>query len=172
MHELEIIIRQSQKDELDTLHNEFSPDSLIKLHHNRHEIQENGEGVYLIAWHNDKPISHILVRWNGPDKDPSNIYPFPTPYLEGIGTQEAYRRKGVATRMIQKAEYMIQERGLHQVGLTVGSDDNPDARQLYEKLGYKDWEQGEFTISWEYKNKNGNEGKEFEVCIYMFKELS
>jgi GNAT superfamily N-acetyltransferase len=171
MREFDIIIRQSQKDELDMLHSEFSPDSLLKIHHRRHEIQVNGEGLYLIAWYDMRPVGHLLLRWKGPDRDPSSEYPYPTPYLEGIGTVKPYRRKGIATKIIQNAEYMIQERGMPRSALTVGSDDNPHARHLYEKLGYKDWGQGEFSINWEYKNKDGNEGIETEVCIYMFKDL-
>lgn len=171
MEELEIEIKNSRGDELDFLHSEFSPNNLAKYHHQRHEIQEKDEGVYLIAWHKNKPIGHFLLRYNGPEKDTSSKYPYPTPYLEAGGTRSEYRKKGVATKMIQKAEEIVLDKGIKKIGLAVGSTDNPDARRLYEKLGYVDWGQGEFEVSWKYFNPDGSKGTDSEVCIYMFKNL-
>lgn len=169
--ELFIEIRPSRKEELELLESEFSPNNLSKHHHGRQSVQEKGEGVYLIAWHNDKPIGHFLLRWNGPDKDTSHKYPYPTPYLEGGGTRSAYRRKGVATRLIAAAEKLVAEKGFTKIGMAVGSADNPNAKRLYEKLGFRGWEKGEFTLSWEYLSKENVKGTESEVCIYMFKDL-
>lgn len=139
MEEFDIEIKNSQVKELDFLHSEFSPNNLVRYHHKRHEIQKNGEGVYLIAWHEDKPIGHFLLRFKGPEKDTSGKYPFPTPYLEAGSTRSEYRKKGVATKLIQQAEKIVLNRGINRIGLAVGSSDNPNARRLYEKLGYFDW---------------------------------
>lgn len=169
--DLVIEIRPSRKEELELLESEFSPNNLSKHHHGRHDIQENDEGIYLIAWHDNKPIGHFLLRWNGPDKDTSRNYPYPTPFLEGGGTRSAYRRKGVATRLIAAAEKLAKEKGSTKISMAVGNRDNPDAKRLYEKLGYRDWGQGEFIVSWEYLSKDGIKGTESEVCIYLFKKL-
>lgn len=168
---ISIKIRPAEKSQLDFLQSEFSPHTLSRYHHERHAVQEKGEGIYLIAWHNDVPVGHFLLRWNGPEKDTSGKYPYPTPYLEVGLTKEAYRRKGVATQLIKEAERLAKEKGFKKIGMAVGSTDNPDARRLYEKLGYEDWGKGEFTASWEYIDKKGNKGTESEVCIYLFKNL-
>ena len=171
MDELEIEIRPSEENQLDFLEAEFSPNDLSRHHHQRHDVQKSGNGVYLIAWYNAKPIGHFLLEWAGPGEDPSGGYPYPTPYLGAGETLTEYRRKGVATQLIQKAEELVKEKGFLRIGLAVGSTDNPDAKRLYEKLNYIDWGKGEFEASWEYKSKDGKYGKESEVCVYMFKNL-
>jgi GNAT superfamily N-acetyltransferase len=162
----------SQADQLDMLHAEFSPHTRSKWHHARHAVQENGEGLYLIAWHGHVPVGHYLLRWNGPGTDPSGKYPYPTPYLEAGLTKDAYRRKGVASSIIRAAENLVSEKGFQRIGLAVGVDDNPEAKRLYERLGFQDWGQGELIICWEDLNSNNAGGVGTETCIYMFKNIS
>jgi GNAT superfamily N-acetyltransferase len=169
---LAIDIRYSQASQLEMLHTEFSSHTHSKWHHTRHAVQESGEGVYLIAWHGHVPVGHYLLRWNGPDMDPSGKYPYPTPYLESGLTKDAYRRKGVASSIMRAAEGLAREKGFHSIGLAVGARDNPEARRLYEGLGYRDWGQGELTISWEDLNSDNPDGVGSEVCIYMFKNIA
>jgi hypothetical protein len=38
-------------------------------------------------------------------------------------------------------------------------------------LGYVDWGHGDFLISWEYIDRNGNTGTESEIVTYMYKPL-
>ena len=78
---------------------------------------------------------------------------------------------GVATALIREAERLARVKGCTKIGLLVGSTDNPEAKRLYEHLGYIDWGRGEFLISWEYIDKHGNQGTEAEVVTYMHKRL-
>ncbi len=169
--ERSIEIKPIEASELQLIHDAFSPGDLSRFHHKRYQVQEKGEGIYLVAWYDTIPLGHFLLRWNGPDEDASGKYPYPTPFLEAGGTRTEYRRRGVATKLIHTAEMMAKESGFTRVGLAVASTDNPDAKTLYENLGYRDWGEGEFTISWEYVDKNGEKGEESEVCVYMFKNL-
>ena len=171
--EFKIEIKPSEEPQLDLLEQEFSPDTLSKHHYKRYEVQKRGEGVYLIAWHDRTPVGHFLLRWSGPGDAHVRRYVDVThsAYLEAGGTRVEYRRKGVATALIREAERLAQEKGCTQIGLEVGSTDNPDAKRLYEKLGYVDWGQGEFPISWEYIDRNGNQGTESEIVTYMHKLL-
>lgn len=134
-------------------------------------MQAEGKGSYLIAWHGDEPVGHFVLRWDGPETDITERYPYPTPYLEAGQTRGEFRRKGIATRLIRACESIAVERGYRSIGLAVGSSDNPDARRLYEALGYRDWGRGDFLVSWRYRDAEGNEGVESELCIYMFKSL-
>lgn len=168
--ELRLDIRPAQRDELERIRVALSPRDFAGHHQQRFCVQSEGQGIYLIAWHGEEPIGHFLLRWAGPESDPTGSYPYPTPYLEAGQTRLDYRRKGVATRLIQAAEAIARERGDRAIGLAVGSFDNPDARRLYESLGYVDWDNGEFLVSWGYRDADGNEGIESEDCIYMFKE--
>jgi GNAT superfamily N-acetyltransferase len=175
MHEqaLSIEIKPAEESQLNVLENTFSPGNLSKHHYKRYEVQKRGEGVYLIAWHNHIPVGHFLLYWSGPHDVHVMRYVDVThsAYLEAGATRVEYRRKGVATALIREAERLAKENGCTQIGLDVGSTDNPVAKRLYEKLGYVDWGHGEFLISWEYIDRNGNKGTESEMVIYMSKRL-
>jgi GNAT superfamily N-acetyltransferase len=166
-----ITIKPAEDSQLDLLEKEFSPNNLSKSHYKRYAVQKRGEGVYLIAWHDHTPVGHFLLRWSGPADARVMEYIDVThsAFLEAGATGVAYRRKGVATALIREAERLAK--GCTQIGLSVGSTDNPEAKRLYEHLGYVDWGRGEFLISWEYIDQHGNQGRESEVVIYMHKGL-
>jgi GNAT superfamily N-acetyltransferase len=170
---LTLEIKPAEASQLEVLQHEFSPDTLSKHHDKRYEVQKRGEGVYLIAWHDHTPVGHFLLRWSDPQDAPVMKYigVTMTACLEAGATQVAYRRKGVATALIREAERLAKEHGCIQIGLDVGSTDNPDAKRLYEHLGYIDWGQGEFLIRWEYVERNGKTGTESEIVTYMHKPL-
>jgi hypothetical protein len=79
--------------------------------------------------------------------------------------------KGIATALIREAERLAKAQGCTQIGLEVGSTDNPDAERLYEHLGYVDWGQEEFLISWEYVDRHSNTRTDSEIVTYMHKPL-
>jgi len=168
-----IIIKPAEYSQLGLLEKEFSPDNLSKSHYKRYDVQKRGEGVYLIAWHDHTPVGHFLLRWSGPDDARVMKYVDVThnAFLEAGATGVAYRRKGIATALIREAELLARAKGCTQIGLEVGSTDNPEAKRLYERLGYVDWGRGEFLISWEYIDKHGNRGTESEAVTYMHKRL-
>ncbi len=168
-----IIIRQAHESELEMLEREFSPGDISRHHFQRFEEQEKGKGIYLIAWHDNLPVGHLLLEWDGPG-DPTvatQIDVKGRAYLFAVETREEYRRRGVATRMIQTGEKLAREHGCEWIGLEVGRVSNPDAKKLYEKLGYKDWGLGELIVSCSYAREDGQRYTEFEVVIYMDKKL-
>ncbi len=175
MHEqaFTLAIKPAEEAHLELLEHEFSPDTLSKPHSKRYEVQKRGEGVYLIAWHEHTPVGHFLLRWSGPDDAHvrNSVDVTHSAYLEAGATRVPYRRKGVATALIREAERVAKEHGCTRIGLNVGSADNPDAKRLYEHLGYVDWGQGEFLISWEYIERSGTQRTASEVVIYMYKLL-
>src|SRR5713101_5800598 len=127
MHEqtFTITIKPAEASQLDVLEHEFSPGSLSKHHYKRYEVQKRGEGVYLIAWHDRIPVGHFLLYWSGPHDAHVMKYVDITrsAYLEAGATKVAYRRKGVATRLIREAEQLAKEKGCTQIGLNVGGTD-------------------------------------------------
>ncbi len=92
-------------------------------------------------------------------------------YFSAGETRLAYRRKGVATAFIRDAERLAKATGCVQIRLKVGSTDNPDAKRLYEHLGYVDWGHGGSLISWDYIDRNGNTGTESEIVTFLYKAL-
>ncbi len=57
-------------------------------------------------------------------------------YINAIATVDAYRGKGLATRLLTDAEARASAKGIHQMSLIVASE-NTSARDLYLKLGYE-----------------------------------
>jgi|SRR5215469_3944174 len=127
----------------------------------------------LIAWHDHTPVGHFLLHWSGPAdaRVMSYMNVKQSAYLSAGEIRLAYRRKGVATALIREAERLAKAKGCVQIGLEVGSTDNPDAKRLYEHLGYVDWGHGELLISWEYIDREGNTRTESEIVTYLYKSL-
>jgi ribosomal protein S18 acetylase RimI-like enzyme len=166
-------IQPAEASHLDVLEHTFDPDTLSKDHHRCYEVQKQGEGVYLIAWHAHTPIGHFLLRWSGPADAYVRKYldVTKTAYLEAGATHGAYQRKGVATALIREAERLAKEHGCTHIGLEVGSTDNPGAKRLYERLGYVDWGQGAFLISWVSVDSHDQTRTDSEIVTYMYKPL-
>ena len=169
--ELYVDIKKAEENELDVLVRQFSPRN-PQFQYNRYDVQRKGEGIYLIAWHNQTPIGHFLLIWSGP-RDifvEKHVDIRNRAYLEAGYTIEEFQNKGVGTAIIQMAEKLAKERGCLFIGLEVGVE-NPNAKRLYKALGFKEWEYGDFQISWEYRDHVGNKGIETEQVVYMEKIL-
>lgn len=107
-------------------------------HEKRFAEQEAGKSSYLIAWQNGVPVGHLNLKWKGSDQpDVSKFIPG-IPELNAIGVWPPEKRsQGIGRQLIDKAEAMVKGKGYKQVALAVGLD-NPRAKELYGKLGYKD----------------------------------
>ena len=57
-------------------------------------------------------------------------------YVNAIATSEASRGMGVATKLLYEAEQLARQNNIHRMSLIVASE-NDNARQLYQRLGYK-----------------------------------
>lgn len=167
----EVIIKPATRDELDIL-NEKLKSYLPNFHEKKIEWQEKGEATWLIAWIGDEPVGHLLIKWNGaPDEYIQNHVYEHYPYLQNLAVKISHQRKGIGTQLVNTAEKMIKNNGHKRVGMAV-STENDSAKQLYGKLGYKEWEKGPYTTSWKFKDQKGKEVEESEVCTYLVKELS
>ena len=69
------------------------------------------------------------------------------PELNAVTVAPELRSQGIGTALIREAERRVAPRGLACVGLAVGVD-NPRARSLYERLGYRTWAHGTLEVSW------------------------
>jgi GNAT superfamily N-acetyltransferase len=111
-------MKPAEASQLDMLEHVFDPETLSKDHYKRYEVQKQGEGVYLIAWHDHTPIGHFLLRWSEPQDGLVRTYldVTKTAYLEAGATHAAYQRKGVATALIREAERLAKEHGCTHIG--------------------------------------------------------
>nr|CAA9253903.1 hypothetical protein AVDCRST_MAG63-2059 [uncultured Armatimonadetes bacterium] len=114
------------------------PSGLPGEHRERLLGQARGEAVYLVAWHRDVPVGHALLRWTGRGGEPAAASrPAGRPEVEDLWVDEAWRERGVASRLLHVAEVRCRHRGYKQLGLDAEAGDT-DARALAERRGYRD----------------------------------
>jgi L-amino acid N-acyltransferase YncA len=79
-------------------------------------------------------------------------------------------RGGIGTALIRAAEEAARRLGHQRVALAVGVD-NPDARRLYERLGYADWGHGTIVGTWQDHDRDGPPVTVSETCDVLAKRL-
>ncbi len=71
---------------------------------------------------------------------------------------------------MEEAEALVTQRGLPRLGLGAAVD-NPGARRLYQRSGYRDAGFGEYRSGGVYIDQDGSEQEWEEICTYLIKRL-
>ncbi|MBU9672676.1 GNAT family N-acetyltransferase [Planococcus sp. CP5-4] len=105
---------------------EESKDLMSQLFSNKQDTE--GQSVcHVVSMEEDKVVGSLWY----------NIEPSTNKaYIYHILVGEEYRKKGIATAVLQKLEEDMRNRGVTSMGLNVFGT-NPHAYELYEKLGYR-----------------------------------
>jgi ribosomal protein S18 acetylase RimI-like enzyme len=144
-----------------------------EAHVRRLADQRLGKVTYLVAWHDGRALGHLLVRWGGPS-NPELVWRLGRradfPYVEALFVHPAYRSQTVGTQLLDAAEALVASYGYPNIGLAVAVD-NVRAWTLYDRLGYRDGDAGEFLNHWSYVNERGDEVADTETCWYLVKPL-
>ncbi len=125
------------------------------------ERAEQGEVVFLVAEANNFPVGQVWV----------DLVKLAN---EGVGIIWAFRvlttmrNLGIGTRLIQNAEQVIAAHGLNIAELGV-EHSNPNARRLYERLGYRVVESK--LECWNYNTPEGEQHFVEEYEWIMRKQL-
>ena len=147
------------------------PFGVPEKHADRSARQENGRVVYLIAWYNGGPIGHALLKWQGAEEDQvASVLQGTCPDVEDLFVLESFRSQGVGRQILEAAERLARERGSGHIGLSVGVN-NPRARALYERQGYRDAGLGPLHEHLEYLDASGRRQTWDETCVYLIKSL-
>ena len=109
--------------------------------------QEAGGGVLLVAWLDGWPAGDVFLSL-GPADEPEVRRHLPgVPALVHLEVVGRLQRRGIGTALVHAGEDAARRLGHGRIALGVGLD-NPDARRLYERLGYADWGHGHTVTSW------------------------
>ncbi len=90
--------------------------------------------LWLADLQDERIIGQLFVQLNSQRPELANG--LSRAYIYSFRVRSAYRRAGVGTRLLQIAEADLVRRGFRQVTLNVAQD-NPGARRLYERHGYR-----------------------------------
>jgi len=134
---VDVSIREMVESDLSGFHEWYGADrdDSFRRSFERHRL---GEIVYLVAHVRGRPVGHLgvdLVRVH----DAAHLWQF--------GVLPALQSHGIGTAMVAAAERAAAARGL-SVAEIGAETDNPRARALYERLGYRlsDERNGEWIL--------------------------
>lgn len=117
-----VVVAELRADEVELV------DSRLPLH--RLDPEAGDASTYLIAWDGDEPVGHAHLAWAGTHLQ--------LPEIQDMFVLPELRGRGIGTGLVAAAERLARERGHDRMSLSVSLDGNPNARHLYERLGYVD----------------------------------
>jgi GNAT superfamily N-acetyltransferase len=94
-------------------------------------LAEDVDGTWVLLKLDSEIIGWCVVVWSG------KTIQIKRPDMQDLYVKEEHRNRGHGSRLIAEIESMAKERGCDRLGLAVNPDDNPAARRLYERLGYR-----------------------------------
>lgn len=119
------------------------------------ERQQAGEIIFLVGWLAGDPVgTGVLTRGRRPE-------------LKNLNVREAFRGNGVGAAIVAAAEELAAEFGLLVIGVGL---DNPDARRLYERLGYRPTGR-RTTTTYRYHDDAGQQREATEISEDLEKPL-
>lgn len=95
-------------------------------------LDESGgdRSTYMIAWEGDRPVGHAHLAWQKTHLE--------IPEIQDVYVVPDRRRRGIATLLTRAAEEEARSRGWTSISLSVSREGNPEAKRLYDQLGYID----------------------------------
>ena len=126
-----------------------------------YERAQRGEVVYLVAELEGHPVGQIQIdQTKRHDENVAVIWAF--------RVKPSHQNQGIGTQLLQAAEHAIRENGYAIAELGVAKD-NPDAKRLYERLGYQ--AVSENFERWSYTTPAGDTHEVVEAEWVMHKAL-
>ena len=86
---------------------------------------DQGDGVYLVAWIEETAVGHAYLTRTEP------------PQLQDVEVNSAFRRQGIAHKLVAAAEAVARGYGATSLRLKVSARDT-DVQRLYRSLGFVD----------------------------------
>jgi ribosomal protein S18 acetylase RimI-like enzyme len=132
-----VAIRRCEERDLDDFDRFGSP---MHVQYCRNEFARGDELEILVAVDDeDRPIGKLHLDYAAYASERVAL-------LLAAGVAPSLQRRGIGTQLMHAAEDAARERGLHTIELGV-EDHNPDARRLYNRLGYRVTGTSEFAYS-------------------------
>ena len=132
--------------------------------------QHDGRGVLLVAWLDGRPVGDGFLSWEPGDHPEIRRHLPGVPELSHLEVVGPLWGQGIGTALIRTAEATARQSGHDRLILSVGVD-NPNARRLYEQLGYVDWDHGTILGTWVERDDDGPPVTMSETCHVLVKRL-
>lgn len=163
----QVSIRQAEKEDLAGLEWNGEYTHFRRLYADTYMMVEQGTAVIWIAESNGNGLigqCFVSLKRNRPELADGIV----RAYIYGFRIKPEYRRLGIGTRIMHTIEDDLRKRGLKQVTLNVGKN-NQNARRFYDRLGYIVI--GEDPGYWSYIDEKGRRIDMHEPAWRMVKSL-
>jgi ribosomal protein S18 acetylase RimI-like enzyme len=145
--------------------------SMPDTHQRRFMLQQEGKGLYVVAWQESLPVGYVLLHFRHPAHHASWKYYPECAYAEGLSTHPDKQRQGIAMSLMQSTEAYAKRNQVESIGLSVGTD-NLSAQALYRKIAYQPTDIPSYVVTWNYLDKiTGEVKEEGELCNFWLKRL-
>jgi GNAT superfamily N-acetyltransferase len=148
-----LTIRQIDESDLDKMDNTFKSE-FGRTHADDLHDQSLSNLSFFVAWINDDPVGHALVRWLGPrDETVRNDYP-DCPEIYRLRVLKEFRSQGIATAIIRKCENEALAR--HHLLIGLGTHPNNISKDnLYIRSGYEPSTAGNYIDTYKTRSDDG-----------------
>jgi len=126
--------------------------------------QKAGNRLMLLADVNSYPIAQIFIQLENFDEFAIGFGK--RGYLYSLRVMTPFQRRGIGTALMREAERVLRERDYESVSIA-SAKDNPGARRLYERLGFKVYT--EDSGRWSYIDHEGRTRQVNEPCWMLEK---
>jgi ribosomal protein S18 acetylase RimI-like enzyme len=122
-----VLIRRCEVADLPAI--DWSPTGAYRNHFGKmfDQQQRRGSLLLLVAECDGTVAGRVAIDFDFGADDEA--------WVLALGVKPSFRRKGVATKLMEYAEEEVRGRALRRLCLTVGKS-NTAARRLYDRLGY------------------------------------
>lgn len=125
-----IVIRNATVKDIARIQS-IKPSLTITVIEERLDQQRQDKAEFLVLEKNGEIVSFVVLKWTGKKTHPEY------PDMADLYTKREERNKGYGTLLIKECEKHAQAKGFIKIGLCVNPTLNPQAKSLYENLGYK-----------------------------------
>jgi ribosomal protein S18 acetylase RimI-like enzyme len=131
-----------------------------------YQEQLQNRRLILVADCNSFPIGHIFIQLSSGEQRISDGRR--RAYMYSLRVMDMFQGYGIGTRLIHEAEILAAEHHFSWVTIAAAKD-NPRARRLYEKLGYRVF--GEDEGKWNYLDHENRMRYVHEPCWVLEKRI-
>jgi ribosomal protein S18 acetylase RimI-like enzyme len=166
--EEEFIIRPVEERDLQALEWDGAYRHFRRLFRRTFEDMRLGKRLLLMVENrrSGEMVGQVFIQWNS--SDPRFADGKRRGYLYALRIKPAYRKRGLGSRMISAAEAALRRRGMDTASIGVEKN-NPRARALYERQGYRVI--GDDPGRWSYIDHQGITREIAEPAWLMEKSL-
>jgi ribosomal protein S18 acetylase RimI-like enzyme len=164
--EVEIVFRFAEREDLPRLEWYGEYTHFRRVFQRTFEDQVAGYRLMLLATVNDWPIGQVFIQLESYEDIFADMRK--RGYLYSLRVMDAFRHMGIGSALLREAETILIDRRYDSVSIAAAKD-NPGARRLYERMGYR--VQAEDAGRWHYVDHEGKTRYVVEPCWILEKQL-